>query len=286
MNVAVAQDANGPRVCLCVDDFGLHDGINHAVFALLRLQRVQAVSVMVGGSTWEQGARALRQYDPQQLDVGLHLDLTECPLPPMAKQTHRHLLLRVYSRSLDAHALRDQIDAQLDAFEQAMGRAPVYVDGHQHVHQLPMIRDALLQVIAHRYPVNPPWLRSTRSPQAAAHLDLRTQFKSRIIDLLGNHALSARAKRIGVQQNARLLGVYDFRGDAASYRRRVQYWLSAAEDGDVLMCHPGLPSHMQDAIAAARHVEFAMLLAPEFEAMLAAAQVRLLPMSRILANPR
>jgi hypothetical protein len=43
---------------------------------------------------------------------------------------------------------------------------------------------------------------------------------------------------------------------------------------------------MQDAIAAARHVEFAMLLAPEFEAMLAAAQVRLLPMSRILANPR
>ena len=52
------------------------------------------------------------------------------------------------------------------------------------------------------------------------------------------------------------------------------------------MCHPGLPSHHPDAIADARQVEFAMLLTPEFEAMLAAAQVRLLPMSQILASPQ
>ena len=286
MSVRPTGRNNQARVCLCVDDFGLHDGINHAVFALLRVGRVQAVSAMVGGSTWAQGARLLRQYDPQQIDVGLHLDLTECPLPPMPQRTHRQLLLRSYLRRLDAQALRDQIDAQLDAFEIAMGRPPAYVDGHQHVHQLPVIRDALLQVIAHRYPVNTPWLRSTRSPQAAAHLDLRTQCKSRIIDLLGGRVLRVRARRIGMQQNTRLLGVYDFRGTAASYRRRLQYWLAAAEDGDVLMCHPGLPSHHPDAIADARQVEFAMLLTPEFEAMLAAAQVRLLPMSQILASPQ
>ena len=286
MRASTAPGACEPRVCLCVDDFGLHEGINHAVFALLRLGRVQAVSVMVGGRAWRQGARVLRQHDPQRLDVGLHLDLTECPLPPMAQWTHRQLLLRAYSRSLGTQALRDQIDAQLDAFEQAIGRAPAYVDGHQHVHQLPVIRDALLKVIAHRYPVNTPWLRSTHGPQAAAHLDLRSQYKSRVIGLLGSHALSARAKRMGMQQNARLLGIYDFRGDAASYRRRLQYWLSAAEDGDVLMCHPSLPAQLPDAIAKARQVEFAMLLAPEFEAMLTAAQVRLLPMSQILANPQ
>ena len=54
--------------------------------------------------------------------------------------------------------------------------------------------------------VNTPWLRSTRSPQAAAHLDLRTQCKSRIIDLLGGRVLRVRARRIGMQQNTRLQG--------------------------------------------------------------------------------
>mgnify|MGYP000073246266 CR=1 FL=1 len=42
-------------------------------------------------------------------------------------------------------ALAREWDAQWARFCEALGRAPRFVDGHQHVHQFPVIRDALLQ---------------------------------------------------------------------------------------------------------------------------------------------
>ncbi|HOV95559.1 MAG TPA: ChbG/HpnK family deacetylase [Thermomonas sp.] len=286
--MSVGIDAHAPlrRISVCVDDFGLHDGINQAVFALLAMGRVQAVSAMVGGVAWKQGARELRGIDAQQAEVGLHLDLTECPLHPKLRFTHRQLLVRASLRQLDAQALEAEFHAQLDAFELAMGRAPVYVDGHQHVHQLPIIRDVLLRVIQQRYAQAMPWLRSTRSAPQAAHLDRRTQLKSHIIAVLGHHAISTRAKALGLQQNRHLLGVYDFSGDAQGYGKRMQCWLAAAADGDVLMCHPALTAPASDAIAAARQVEYAVLSAAAFDTWLAAAKLRLLPMRQILASPQ
>lgn len=252
------------------------------MFALQQLGRVQAVSAMVGGAAWADGARILRTLDPEQLEVGLHLDFTECPLLEQSRKPHRQLLLQAFTRRLDGKALQQEIHAQLDAFEHAMGRAPAYVDGHQHVHQLPGICEQLLQAIAQRYPTRRPWLRSTRSPASAAHADWRTQAKSRVIEWLGNRGLQAGAQRLGLLQNGHLLGVYDFHGDARHYQARLAQWLRAARDGDVLMCHPGLESMAEDAIAAARLVEFAVLSGPGFAALLAASQVRLLPLHRIL----
>lgn len=278
------QHSSWRRISLCVDDYGLHAGINQAVLALVHQGRVQAVSAMVGGPAWTSGAPALRALDPRQLEVGLHLDLTECPLQPALRRPLGPLIAMAYLRRLDSRALRIEICAQFDAFEQAMGRAPAYVDGHQHVHQLPMVRTLLLQELARRYPAGGLWLRATHSPQCAAHADVRTRFKSHVIASLGATALSALARRQGLRQNARLLGVYDFAGGAQRYRARVQRWLHAARDGDLLMCHAGLPTSAPDGLTAARQDEFAVLSAPEFEDALAAARVRLQPMGQILVE--
>lgn len=268
---------------MCVDDFGLHAGINQAVLSLVQQGRLQAVSAMVGGPAWADGAPALRALDPRRVEVGLHLDLTECPLQPALRRPLARLIALAYLRRLDASALRTEISAQLDAFEQAMGRAPAYVDGHQHVHQLPVVRTALLLELARRYPAGSLWLRATHSPQGAAHADARTGFKSRVIAFLEGQSLAALARRQGLRQNARLLGVYDFTGGAEHYRARLDRWLQAARDGDLLMCHAGLPAPTPDALAAARQDEFAVLSAPGFADALAAARVRLQPMGQILA---
>lgn len=278
------QHSSWHRISLCVDDFGLHEGINDAVFALARQGRVQAVSAMVGGPAWAQGAPVLRSLDPQSVEVGLHFDLTECPLQPALRRSLGPLIAQAYLRRLDAAALRAEIRAQFDAFEQAMGRAPAYVDGHQHVHQLPMVRTLLLQELARRYPEGGPWLRATYSPQGVAHADARTGFKNHVIALLGARALSALARRQGLRQNARLLGVYDFTSGAAQYRARLERWLRAARDGDLLMCHVGLPTGAPDVLAGARQDEFAVISAPDFDALLHNAHVRLLPMGQILAQ--
>ncbi|MCP2821003.1 ChbG/HpnK family deacetylase, partial [Salmonella enterica subsp. enterica serovar Typhimurium] len=70
---------------------------------------------------------------------GLHLDFTE--FSPLRRGLWP-LIGASLAHRLDASALRDEIATQCALFEDATGRAPDYVDGHQHVHQLPQIREA------------------------------------------------------------------------------------------------------------------------------------------------
>jgi predicted glycoside hydrolase/deacetylase ChbG (UPF0249 family) len=268
-----------------VDDFGLRPGINQAALALIDLRRVHAVSVQVGGPAWSAGAPLLRERDPRQVDVGLHLDLTECPLQPATRLPLRALLARAYARRLDAALLRAEIQAQLDAFERAMARPPSHVDGHQHVHQLPVVRALLMQELLRRYPSRLPWLRATRAPRPAAHADGRARAKAATIAALGARPLAALARRDGAAQNARLLGVYDFGGDAAGYARRLARWLRAAATGDLLMCHAGAPDAQPDLLANARRNEFEVLSASAFAALTAAENIHLRPMRTILGLP-
>src|SRR5678816_751997 len=144
-------------------------------------------------------------------------------------------------RHLDAHRVDTEVRAQLDAFEDALGRGPDFVDGHQHVHQLPVVRDALLDELSRRYRSALPWLRSTRAahgwprPSASAWRDAA---KARVVAALGGPGLAKRARLRGFAQNRRLCGVYDFSADEERFLTRLDGWLEACRTGDLLMCHP------------------------------------------------
>jgi hypothetical protein len=78
-----------------------------------------------------------------------------------------------------------------------------------------------------------------------------------------------------------LLGVYDFEGGAARYRGLLAGWLQAARDGDLLMCHAGLPDGPRgagDPLAAARAAEFEVLSSPALGLQLTAQRVCLGPL--------
>jgi predicted glycoside hydrolase/deacetylase ChbG (UPF0249 family) len=263
------------RLALCVDDFGLHAGVNAAVLQLAALGRLNAVGCMVGAPAWREGAPRLAQLDPSATDIGLHLDFTEHPLGAGSRFALPALILRAYARTLDAPALRHEIVAQLDAFEAGVGRPPDYIDGHQHVHQLPLVRDTLVALLRQRG--WRPWLRCTRRPAAGA-----PGFKPWLIAALGANALARLARDAGLLQNAHLLGVYGFEGDAAGYRARLSQWLAAATDGDVLMCHPSLAVGADaDPLMAARTTEYAQFADPSFATLLERAGITLAPISRI-----
>jgi predicted glycoside hydrolase/deacetylase ChbG (UPF0249 family) len=279
------HSSSAREICVCVDDFGFSRAINAAALALIGMGRVHAVSAQVGGMAWSEGAEQLRGLDAQTLDVGLHLDLTECPLQPGARLPLKALIARAYARRLPAPLLRGEIQAQLDAFERAMGRMPDYVDGHQHVHQLPVVRSLLAQELARRYPGRMPWLRGTRGPLLAGHAGLGAGAKAWVIAALGARALAALARRSGAGQNARLLGVYGFDADAPEYERRLARWLHAAQTGDLLMCHAGASEETSDPLARARAVEFSVLRAPAFARLVARENIRLRPMRHILQPP-
>jgi chitin disaccharide deacetylase len=243
------------RLCICADDFGMDSGINRAVLALAARGKLSATSCMVGRAAWAEGARGLRGAAAPSIDVGLHLDLTPARDAGGREPGLAPLIARSYLRLLPAARLRAEIDAQLDRFEDAMDRPPDFIDGHRHVHQLPGVRDALVEAVARRYRAAPPWLRSTR-PAARAHAG---SAKEQLIFALGGAATRRLARSHGVPMGRGLLGVYGFDGDIDDYRRRLRDWLARCRTGDVLMCHPSAGLAASDPIGAARLREYQAL---------------------------
>lgn len=248
------------RVALCVDDFGLRPAVNEAVAELADAGVISAVGCMSRGPAWRSGVALLRGARREGLDVGLHLNLTETWPGVAAPYAHTlpQVILRSLLRAWPAKMLTDAIEEQLQAFEDVWGCGPDFIDGHQHVHQLPQVRDALLACLARRG-AHRPWLRCTLpSPRGAVDV------KQRVIALLGGRGLVRDAQAAGLPMNRHLLGVYGFDADAAGYARRLAQWLGQAEDGDLLMMHPavGGPSSegaAGDVISAAREVEYEVL---------------------------
>jgi predicted glycoside hydrolase/deacetylase ChbG (UPF0249 family) len=274
-------------ICICVDDFGMHAGINEAALRLAGMNRVHAISCLVGGMSWTGRSRVLRRLDARDVDIGLHLDLTETPLLDGSRRPLRDLILDSVLRRLDRRIIRAEIRAQLDAFEQALGRAPAFVDGHQHVHQFRTVRTELIEELQARYRGSTPWIRSTRTPRAGCrsiNMLGRDCLKPRGIEWLGSRGLASAAHRLGYPQNRHLLGVYDFEGGRSRYRELLARWLLAAVDGDLLMCHPSLLAHGNDSLIDARHAEFEVFSSASFDAGLRDADVQLRPMSQILAR--
>ena len=283
---AVPCERGASRViCICVDDFGMHAGISEAAILLARMHRVHAISCLVGAMDWTRWGRLLRVLDTRRVDIGLHLDLTEAPLLEGSRRSLCNLILGSVSRRLDRRVVRAEIRAQMDAFEQSQGHAPAFVDGHQHVHQLPIVRSELLQEMQARYRGNSPWIRSTRTPRVGlrtAGTLGRELFKPRCIEWLGSRGLASAAHRMGFPQNSHLLGVYDFQGGRGRYRQLLARWLQTAVDGDLLMCHPSTLTQGNDPLIHARHAEFEVLSGPDFDSSLRDADVQLAPISEIL----
>ena len=284
----VAGEHTRRSICVVVDDFGLHPGICDAALRLGVLGRVHAIGCQVGGGSWAGWHPELRMLALGEIDLGLHLDLTERPLTiepwPIARIVARSLL-----RRLDVEAARGEVRAQLDAFEDALQRGPDFVDGHQHVHQLPVVRDALLEELTRRYPSTLPWLRSTRAAHAwpgFAAQAWRDAAKARTIETLGASGLAKRARRLGFRQNGRLCGVYDFSGDEVAFLARLDGWFNGCRTGDLLMCHPSAAHDTHDGIAGARVVEFQSLAGDRFGALLRAHAIGLESMSHILGLRR
>jgi predicted glycoside hydrolase/deacetylase ChbG (UPF0249 family) len=271
------MNAAGDRfLCICADDFGMSEGINAAVLALLSEGRICAASCMVLRGAWPWGAGALHRFPADGAEFGLHLELSRPPSDSLAEPSLRGLLTASYLGLLRPGTVRAEIREQLARFEDALGRPPAFVDGHRHVHQLPVVREVLLEELASRYGVAAPWIRSTAPSAARGWLPT----KADVIFALGGRRLVALAAQQRIPTSRGLLGVYDFGGSMAAYRERLAGWIGACRNGDVLMCHPALDRAPGDPIAAARQREYAALAMLEFPVRTEAGSVFLRPLSR------
>jgi predicted glycoside hydrolase/deacetylase ChbG (UPF0249 family) len=249
------------------DDVGMHPAIDAGVIELARQGIVTSASVMSLGRPTRAAIDALQGAG---VDLGLHLDFTSALAHAAYHQAAAlpGMIAAAWTRTLRQERLRTMIAGQLDRFCQLTGRAPVFVDGHEHVHQFPVIREALLEALdGNRY-------------GAAVHIrDTRPVrwrgAKAAIIGALGARALRSQAAQAGHPANRDFLGVYDLSGNAdlpALWRGWLRSLPRQGAAGALAMCHPALPQR-GGSLEPFRLREYAWLSSPEFAAMLREADV-------------
>lgn len=265
------------RIVLVADDYGLSPEVDAGILDLVEAGRLSGFGCLTQLPRWQDAARAIPSGGAS-VDVGLHLNLSQGfgeawnrPLP--------RLILSAYLGGLSATVVTRSFAEQIDRFTDALGRAPDYIDGHQHVHQLPRVRDALLNLLESRG--LRPWLRVTE-PLIAPPADL----KAWLIAHLGAPRFRDGCRRLGLAINPAFGGVYGFDTDEAGYRTLLEAWLAKAPDGSLLMCHPGRAGARTalDPIAPARPIERAVFLGLGFEDMLSKHGCRLVPGSSVFAD--
>lgn len=261
----------GRTVAVCADDVGLVDGVAATVVELAAAGRLSAASCLATAPGWRAAAARLAGA-PTSLELGLHFNLSEGA--PLSAELRRHwptlpglarLLAAAALHALPLAAIGAEFRAQAGAFGDALGRVPAFVDGHQHVHALPGVRELVLDAIA-AWPESPAVRSTGRVPGPGPAL------KRAIIEASGGRALERALVARGVAHNRVLLGAYDF--GAVDYRALMQRWLAAApREGGLLFCHPCIDAGDADPISAARRREAAYLASDAFAADLAAANV-------------
>ena len=269
-------------LALCADDYGLNAAVNAGVLRLCRAGRLTEVSCLANGPAWAAGAAALVRLRDQaagRLRVGLHFNLSEGePLSPALKQLWPRLpalstlIIQAHLGRLPLTALGEELNAQLQAFEHTTHRIPAHLDGHQHVHHLPGVRELVMQLLVRRPGL---LVRDTGRVRGAGHAVKRV-----LIEGTGGTALRTALRAAKRQANTELRGVYDFQ--QRDYRKLMQRWLAdLPPEGTLIFCHPGeaatASTVASDAIAEARVRELAYLDSPAFAEDLAAAGVRLGP---------
>jgi chitin disaccharide deacetylase len=230
------------KLTLCADDYGLSPGVTSAIEELVRAGRLNAFSVMVDGPEINvESLRALK-HDFPHMSIGLHLTLTRVF---EARPSLIALMLQAFTRLLPNPS--SEIKRQFEKFEQLCGFPPDHVDGHQHVHLLPMIRESVFQLM----------------PKHAVFRQCRgagVGFKAKIIDAL------SRKVPAGIKLNAAFSGSYHFM-QGGDYRALFKQFLKGHGDGLLVMCHPGYVDDLlksRDPVHEDREIELAYLLSDDF----------------------
>ncbi|WP_262027514.1 ChbG/HpnK family deacetylase [Microvirga sp. Mcv34] len=231
-------------VILCADDFGIADGVSRGIVELAGMGRLSATGAMTNMPGWRRAAESLGGVR-DRMAVGLHLNLTTgSPLgamPVLAPSgrfpTLKELLPKALKRQWPAVEIAREIARQIDAFEEVFGAAPAFVDGHQHVHVLPVIRPALIAALKARGYASRVWL---RDPSDRATAILRRPIgrnKALIVKSLAR-GFASRAHEEGFRTNKGFSGFapLDLSVPAA---RVFEEAFSSLGTHPLVMCHPG-----------------------------------------------
>jgi predicted glycoside hydrolase/deacetylase ChbG (UPF0249 family) len=277
------NDAALRRIWLCADDYGLAEGVNRAIRDLISRGRLNAASAMVVGPSIGRGEVAALQEvaaNSPRCAIGLHTTLT-APFRPLTMHFRPldgglflpfpTMLRSGLLRRLDPELIEDEVLAQLAAFKELFGRAPDFVDGHQHAQLFPQVRDGFLRAVKAAAPGA--WVRQGGRPKPLAKL---LAPKALVLDVLSAQ-FRKRAADAKIPFNPAFAGAYDF-SKRSDFGALMGEFLQELPEGGLVMCHPGFVDETLrslDPLTSQREAEHAYLASERFPTLLAANKVTL-----------
>ena len=158
------------------DDFGLTESINQAIINLAESNYLQGASLLVNGNAVE--SAITKWKNNPNFSLCLHLCLTEgLPIsnpkiiPKLINKkgilsiSFGILLLysflpkkNIYRRKLEKQ-LRHEVKEQIIIFKKLTGHKKISIDGHQHIHLIPIVLDIILD-LSTEYEIA--WIRTTK----------------------------------------------------------------------------------------------------------------------------
>jgi predicted glycoside hydrolase/deacetylase ChbG (UPF0249 family) len=268
-------------IWLCADDYGISHSVSKAIRDLVVRGRLNATSAMVAAPSLdrsEAGSLKMLNIGTRRVAIGLHVTLTgkfkplSADFRPQRGGTFvslAEMMVRGRLGLLDRRSLEREIAAQLKAFVALFGQAPDFIDGHQHVHLFPQVREVLLDLARTSAPRA--WVRQCGRVATLPPVPLR-DYKTRVLDALSDSFRALAAER-GVPTNPAFAGAYDFASAKnADFARLFPGFLRALPAQSVVMCHPGFVDaelERLDPLTTQREREYAYFAGDEFPGVLA-----------------
>jgi predicted glycoside hydrolase/deacetylase ChbG (UPF0249 family) len=265
------------RFVLCADDFALSPGVSEAILLLLHKGRLSAAGAMTNRPSWSDGAPRLKDF-VGRADLGVHLNITcgtslgvmsrfapSGELPALGR-----VLRGAVFGGLPLVEIADEFRRQIDAFAHGLGREPDFLDGHQHVHAFPRIREALFSAIGTLGLTRRLYVRDSADRIGAIAGRRLCAGKGSFIAALAR-GFGEELDSRGIAHNVGFSGVVPF-NPKRDYGADFERFLRKAGERHLVMCHPGfVDSDLEaaDSVAATRPREQEFLASEKFPALLA-----------------
>jgi predicted glycoside hydrolase/deacetylase ChbG (UPF0249 family) len=255
------------RFVLCADDYALSPAVSDAIRALLRQRRLSATGAMTNRPDWPQSASRLREF-AGTADLGVHLNLTcgsslgvMSRFAPTGELPALGRVLRgAMFGGLPLGEIADEFRRQIDAFAHFIGREPDFLDGHQHVHAFPRIRQALFQAVHGLGLARRLYIRDPADRLGAIASRRLCVGKALFIAGLAR-SFGDELDRRGLARNSGFSGIVPF-NPRRDYGADFELFLRNPGDRHLVMCHPGFVDReleAADSVAATRPLEHAFL---------------------------
>ena len=264
------------KISIVADDFGITQKVNDVIIDLIIKKKISDTSCIVLTQNFKKNFKNLNDL-PVKFGKGIHLTLTDFKSVTSPKSisfngklpTFYQLFLKIYKGQVLVDDIVNEINSQLDIFEDFVGSKPNFIDGHHHVHQLPIISNILLKLIKKRYNEDPPFIRNTYESNIKI---LKRNICLTKTFLLSYYGYFFKKKLINnnFKTNNGFSGIYDF-SEVTKYDYLFNKFIKYVDHNHLLMVHPGESDEYLekiDPVTSTRDKEKNFFLSSRFEELL------------------